>query len=148
MSKINQCLFPKFSLPKYLPLFGGLHIEKALLVAHGKLIAGSGLEELLGDMEMDTTGLKTASLDVNHIHKGRYAIQLSSVAIYTRLKTAHERSKSEISLFEWASNISKEIFVILNFQIDYLVYIKSLREGNFLLFVNSLKSLAKWFFYL
>ena len=147
LSKINQWLFPKFSLPKYLPLFGGLHIEKTLLVAHGKLIAGSGLEELLGDMEMDTTGLKTASLDVNHIHKGNYAIQLSSVAIYTCLKTAHERSKSEISLFEWASNISKENlmfkywFVILNLQIDYLVYIKSLREGNFLLFVNILKSL-------
>ena len=49
LSKINQWLYPKFNLPHYFPLFDGLHIEKALLVSHGKLIVGSGLEEILGD---------------------------------------------------------------------------------------------------
>ena len=74
-SNINQWLFPKFALPRYFALFGGLHIEKALLTAHGNLIGGSGLGKLLGDMQIETIGLQT---DVNHIHKGRYAIVIGS----------------------------------------------------------------------
>ena len=59
-----------------------------MLVAHGNLIRGSGLEVLLGDKQIETIGLQTVALDVNHIHKGRYVIQLLSVGIYTCLKAA------------------------------------------------------------
>ena len=152
LSKINHWLFPNFAIPRYFPLFGGLHIEKALLIAHGNLIGGSGLEDVLGDMRIETIGLQTAALDVNHIHKGRYAIQLSLVAIYACLKEAYTQSNSEVSIFQWANEVAKHNLMfkywllILNFEIDYLIFIRSLREGNFLLFVNILKSLVKWFF--
>ena len=59
LTKINQWLC------RYFPSFGCLHIEKALLVAHGNLIRGSGLEELLGDKQ-----IQAIALDVNHTHKG------------------------------------------------------------------------------
>ena len=36
--------------------------------------------------------------------------------------------------------------LIIKFQIDYLVFIRSMREGNFKLFVKTLISLIKWFF--
>ena len=152
LSKINQWLFPIFNMPEYFPLFGGLHIEQAILIAHGKLIAGSGLEELFEDMELETVGLKTATLDVNHIHKSRYAIQLSSVAINTCLKRTLEKSMSESQILEWANEVSKSNLMfkywltIFNLQIDYLIFVQSLSERNFLLFVNVLKSLVKWFF--
>ena len=152
LSKINQWLFPKFAPPKYFPIFGGLHIEKALLTSHGLLIGGSGLEDILGDKQIETIGLQTAAVDVNHIHKGRYAIQLSSTAIFACLKAAYTQSQSDNPLLNWANEMAKQNlmfrywFIILNFQIDYLVFVKSLREGKFLLFINVLKSLIKWFF--
>ena len=34
----------------------------------------------------------------------------------------------------------------MKFQIDYLVFVRSLREGSFHLFINVLLSLVKWFF--
>ena len=152
LSKINQWLFPKFAPPKYFPIFGGLHIEKALLTSHGLLIGGSGLEDILGDKQIETIGLQTADVDINHIHKGRYAIQLSSTAIFACLKAAYTQSQSDNPLLDWANEMAKQNlmfrywFIILNFQIDYLVFVKSLREGKFLLFINVLKSLIKWFF--
>ena len=75
VSKNNQWLYPEFVVQRYFTLFGGLHIEKAMLDAHGNLIRGSGLEDLLGDKQIETIGLQTAALDVNHIHRGRYVIQ-------------------------------------------------------------------------
>ena len=101
LSKINQWLFPKFAL------LGGLH--KALLTTHGNLIGGSGLDELLGDRQIETIGLQTAALDVNHIHKGRYAIQLPLVAIYSSLKKAHEKWNQKVHYLNGQLKFQKKI---------------------------------------
>ena len=153
LRKINQWLYPNtFSFPRYFPLFGGLHIEKAALIANGHLVGGTGLNEILGDQSIDTVGLQTAFVDVNHIHKARYSVQLSVVSIYACLKDAHNQSQTNLSLFSWADEVAnsnimfKYWLLILKFQIDYLVFVRSLREGSFHLFINVLLSLVKWFF--
>ena len=71
LSKIIQWKYSEFAFPKYFALFGGLHIEKELLIANGHLVAGIGLDEILGDTSIGTAGLQTATVDVNHIHKAR-----------------------------------------------------------------------------
>ena len=142
LSKINQWMCPDFSFPRY---FGGLHIEKALLIANGNILGGSWLDNILGGAAIDTIGLETAVLDVNHIHKARYSLQLSVVVIYACLKEAYAHSKSDLPFFTWAGEVAKSNhmfkywLLILKFQIDYLIFIRSLREGNFILFVNVLK---------
>ena len=104
-----------------------------MLVAHGNLIRGSGLEDLLADKQIETIGLQSAALDVNHIHRGRYVIQLLSVGIYACLKAAYTQSKSDMPIFERPNEIAKDnlMFIywlmILNFQIDYLVFVKSIK---------------------
>ena len=124
VSKNSQWLCPKFAVPRYVALFGGLHIEKAMLVARGNLIRGSGLENLLGYKQIGTIGLQTAALDVNHIHRGRYVIQLSSVGIYACLKAAYAQKNLDMPIFEWVNEIAKDNLMfkywlmILNFQID------------------------------
>ena len=91
-------------------------------------------------------------MDVNHTHKARYSIQLSVVSIYTCLEKAHKASNSILPLFSWAeersssSCVFKYWILIMKFQIKYLVFIRSMREGNFKLFVKILISLVKWFF--
>ena len=113
---------------------------------------GIRLNDILGDSSIDTIGLQTASVDVNHIHKARYSVQLSIVAMYACLKEAHAQSQTELSLFSWADEIAKTNimfkywYLILQFQTDYLVFIRSLRKGNFKLFLNVLQSLVKCFF--
>ena len=69
VSKIDQWFCPELAVPRYFALFGDVHIEKAMLVTHGNLIIDSGLEDFLGDKQIETIGLQTAALDVNHIHR-------------------------------------------------------------------------------
>ena len=92
LSKIIQWQYPEFAFPMYFALFGALHIEKEALIANGNLVAGTGFDEILGDAAIDTVGIQTATVDVNHIHKARYSVQLSVVSIYTCLKEAHRSS--------------------------------------------------------
>ena len=103
-------------------------------------VRGTWLTEILGDNDIDTIGLQTASVDVNHIHKSRYSVQLSVVAIYACLKEAYDKSKSDLPLFEWADDMSrsnhmfKYWLLILKFQINNLVFVRALREGDFTLY--------------
>ena len=121
------------------------------MIANGHLVAGTELDEILGDTSIDTAALQTVTVDVNHIHKASYSVQLSVVSIYTCLEKAHKASNSVLPLFSWAeeryssSRMFKYWIVIMKFPINYLVFIRSMREGNFKLFVKILISLAKWF---
>ena len=54
LSKIIQWKYRQFAFPKYYALFGALHIEKELLIGNGHLVAGTGLDEILGDTSIDT----------------------------------------------------------------------------------------------
>ena len=62
LSKIIQWKYPEFAFSKYFALFGGLHIEKELLIANGHLVARTGLDEILGDTSIGTAGLQTATV--------------------------------------------------------------------------------------
>ena len=70
----------------------------------------------------------------------------------TRMKEAHKASNSALLLFSWAEERSSSSYMfmysmlIMKFQINYLVFIRSLRERNFKYFVKILTSLVKWFF--
>ena len=99
LSKIIQLKYLEFAFPRYFALFGALHIEEELLIANGHLVAGTGLDEILGYTSINTAGLQTATVDVNHIHKARYSVQQSVVSIYTCFKKAHKASNSVLPLF-------------------------------------------------
>ena len=115
LNKIIQWKYPEFAFPMYFALFGALHI-----------VAETGLDEILGDTSIDTTGLQTANVDVNHIHRARYSVQLSVVLIYACLKKAHKANNSVLTLFSWAeersssSSMFKYWMLIMKFQIRSL----------------------------
>ena len=86
-------------------------------------------------------------------HCGCKPYLYSSVLCSTAcLKKYHKASNSVLSLFSWtverswSSRMFKYWMLIIKFQIDYLVFIRSMREGNFKLFVKTLISLIKWLF--
>ena len=152
LNKIIQWKYPEFAFPKYFGLFGALLIEKELLIANVHLVAGIGLDKILGNKSIDTAGLQSATVDVNHIHKARYSVQLSVVSIYTCLEQVHKARNSVLLLFSWAegrsasSRMFKYWILIMKFQINYQVFVRTMREGNFKLFVKILISLVKYFF--
>ena len=68
LSRRLQQMFPDTLGPgKYLPMFGGLHIEKLLLEIHGQLIAGSGLAQFLDRAGVSITGAGNVALNVSQI---------------------------------------------------------------------------------
>lgn len=72
----------QFSASHYFVMVGGLHLEQAMLVVHGQVIKGSGLDHTLEMECISVIGLKTAAVDVNQIKRARYAVQVVSCAIY------------------------------------------------------------------
>ena len=74
LSKIIQGKYSEFPFPNNFTLFGALLIEKELLIANEHLVARTGLNGILADISVDKAGLKTTTVDVNHIHKARYSV--------------------------------------------------------------------------
>ena len=76
------------------------------MIVNRHLVAGKGLYEIPNDTSMDTAGLQTATVDVKHIHKARYSVQLSFVSAYTCLEKAHKAINSVLPLFSLAEEHS------------------------------------------
>ena len=132
---------------------GGLHIELCMLSIHGELINGSGLYEVLAQSDMSIVGTQTV-LSASHIKQARYCLQVASAAIYSKLREAHVKCEqgSKISPLEWLKEKSKSSQMcfywqmILDLELHYLTFIRSIRESNFHLYVMSLKWFIKWMF--
>ena len=133
-------------------MFGALHIEKSLLVIHADIIKGIGLKQILQENELSVVGTNVI-VNVNDIKKARYCLQVCACAIYRKPKEAHKESNSILPVMDWlqkvGSNQSEMSFywnIILHVELSILVSIRSIREGNFTLYKQSLWSLMKWYF--
>ena len=121
------------------------------MTANGHLVAGTRPDEMLGDTSIYIAGLQIATVDVNHTQKAMYSVQVSAVSIYICLKEAHEASNSLLPLYSWIEERSlsgrmlKYWMLIMKFQIDHLVFIRSMGECNFKLFDKILISLVTYF---
>ena len=73
-------------------------------------------------------------------------------ALFIKLKAAKEKSSSILSVFEWLELRKKQNdvcyywYLIFTFQLDILLYIRSLRESNDNFLVYAMKNLIKWVF--
>ena len=139
----------KFS--KYFALFGQLHIEQCILVIHGQLIKGSGLLEILTENKFSMIGL-SAVVDVNNIKRARYTLQITLCALFKLLCDAMPDDIPDLSPYDWLSQKSKENTsflywkLVIDLEILILMYVRSLREGNFKLHLEVVYLLLSWFF--
>ena len=118
-------------------MFGGLHIEQSLLVLHGQLIKGSGLMKILKLQQLSTIQF-SAVVDVNSIKRATYCIQVTLSTFYIKLNEAIALDNlNDACPYDWLRQISAEnemcIFckMVFDFQVNYLMFIRSEREGNF-----------------
>ena len=152
LTRTIQWKYPgEFGLGHYFSFLGGLHIEQQCLVLHGELINGSGIKEILSTTDLSIIGTSVA-VDVNDIKRARYCLQVVTSAIYMKLKDAYKKSTSPLSLMKWLEEralTSQMCFywkLILDFQVLVLTYIRATREGNFQVYIESFKSIVKWYF--
>ena len=138
----------KFGSDSYFCLFGGLHFEQCLLTIHGELIKGSGLENILSNIDMSIIGTGDL-IHANHIKQARYCLQVSLCALFLKLKDAKDKSGLTLSSLEWLeqSKIQNEMcyywYLIMVLQPDILFYVRSLRESNYKLLIDAKKYLMK-----
>ena len=113
---------------QYFPIFRQLHI----------LVEGSVLVQILTENKFSMIGL-SAVVDVNNIKRVRYTSQITLCA-------------TDLSPYDWLRQILKDntSFLygkcVIDLQITVLLYVRSIREGNFKLHVEVLYKLLSWYF--
>ncbi|XP_034062878.1 uncharacterized protein LOC117540355 [Gymnodraco acuticeps] len=145
-------------------MFGGLHIEMAMLKLLGDWLEDSGWTNTLVQADIASSGTANSFIHASHashVTKTRHAHQLTAASLYTLLQQAYsedctpddsnamqpdsppfewciQRAKASVHFDYWLKTLSLELLL--------LRYIRSLREGNFQLYVKSLTQIRPWMF--
>ena len=141
-------------------MFGGLHIEMALQKVLGDWLEGSGWTNALVQADIAGSGTANSFIHASHVTKTRHAHQVTAASLYTLLQQAYddctsdtdamqpdrppfeewctERAKASVHFDYWLKTLSLELLL--------LRYIRSLREGNFQLYMESLMQIMPWMF--
>ena len=143
---------------KLVIMFGGLHIEMASFKVLGEWLEDSGWTHALIQADIASAGTADSFLKASHVTKTRRAHQITACSLYILLQAAYAEyivscSGGVILEFEgWCDKMSTDKphfhfwYLTLLLQLDILTFIRSVREGNFSLYLSSLAKLIPWFF--
>ena len=115
------------------------------------MIKGSGLLEILTKKRFSMIGL-SAVFDVNNIKRARYTLQITLCSLFNQLREATPNNLTDLSPYDWLSQKLKDVTsflywkCVIDLQVLILLYVRSIREGNFKLHVEVLFNLLIWFF--
>ena len=144
ISKELQICYPsELGLEKYICALGGLHMEHTGLLDIGAFIKESDPDTLFLYSKLSTDGPSTV-VDVNDIKCSPYCLHVSVVVIHTLLKKAHVESGNALFVLDWLDEAAKHSQMcfywkmILHFEVLLLIYMRSICEGNFELYLASL----------
>ena len=143
-------------------MFGGLHIEMAMLKLLGDWLEGSGWTNALVQADIASSGTANSFIHAKHVTKTRHAHQVTAASLYTLLQQAYNEEcisddkdvmpPISLSFEEWCIQQAKASVHFdywhktLSLQLLVLRYIRSIREGNFQLYVESLTQIMPWMF--
>ena len=143
----------------FVVMFGGLHIEMAFLKVLGQWLAGGGWVESIVDADVASSGIAESFLKASHVTRTRRAHQVTICSLHTLLHEAYHQyvhdlpaAAQPLAVDEWCNVQCKthptfhfwKITMSLEFLL--LMFVRSLREGNFQNYISSLKSIVPWFF--
>lgn len=142
-------------------MFGGLHIEMAMLKLLGDWLEDSGWTNALVQANIASSGTANSFINASHATKTRHAHQVTAASLYALLQQAYsedgmsddldivqprpsfdewcmQRANTSVHFSYWHKTLSLELLL--------LRYIRSLREGNFQLYLESLTQMMPWMF--
>ena len=88
---------------------------------------------------------------INQIKQALYCVQVTLCSLYQKLIDAVKADGPTLDLWKWLeeklllSSMTHYLSLVINLQIEILVFVCSIREGNFSLYAQSLSNLLKWF---
>lgn len=126
----------------------------------GNWLEDSGWTSALVQANIASTGTADSLIKASHVTKTRHAHQVTAVSVHTLLHRAYTEYSSEataagtevLSLGRWCEIRAQESIQFsywmktLSLEITLLLFIRSLREGNFQLYMESLTQIVPWMF--
>ena len=166
LAKQIQWTWPHLSEEHFVVMLGALHIEMAILNMLGKWLDGSGWSSALVEAGVATSGRASALLSASHVKRSRetfscetFSCQVTVASLYFLQSSAYHSYCKELLPCEepltfkvWCQTKSEQHpqfyywATVMELELLMLQFIKSLREGNFNDYLNSLNQLAPWFF--
>ena len=150
----------EFGEDRFVFMLGGLHIEMSFLNVLGKWLTGSGWAEMITNAEVATPGVADSFLKGKHVTRTRRAHQVTAACLHTLMTNAYKadtedatRADIECQSFkEWKEkqkSTSPQFLYwsrVLDLQLCLLRLVRSFREGNFKLYIETIKEMLPWVF--
>ncbi len=125
----------------------------------GDWLEDSGWISALVQANIASTGTADSFVKASHVTKTRHAHQVTAASLHTLLQKAYSEyinaaEMEVLTLEKWCEIRSQESVQFsywhktLTLEITLLLFIRSLREGNFQLYVESLAKIVPWMFVL
>ena len=101
---------------------------------------------------MASPGVAESFLKVAHVKRTGHAHQVTTCSLHILQQVAFSEYEGELSFNEWCEEQIKSIpqfhywHIVLQLELLALVYVSSLRVGNFPLYISSLEKIAQWCF--
>ena len=141
---------------KLVVMLGALHIEDKVHQMTGKLLRDSGWTTVLSQAQVLTSGRAQSALNEQHIKRTRYAHQVSVMSLHLLKHKAYSAYCSGVDgapesqeVWEQLSRTDNPQFkywsTIMELQLLMCRFIRSLREGDFPLYVQVCDELCAWF---
>ena len=133
-------------------MMGPLHIEMALICLIGDLLDESGWVEVFKRVMVSTPGIVKSFLKGAKIKRSRYAHQLSLASLYVLARDAFNEQTAQASSDDWKLELSsksvnaKYWFTVIELEILLFMFIKSLRDADFELYVRCVQDILPWMF--
>ena len=142
-------------------MFGGLHIEMAMLKLLGDWLENSGWTNALVQADIASSGVADSFINASHITKTRHVHQVTAASLFALLQQAYNEDymsddldlgQPKLTFDEWCiqwANTSVHFnywHKTLSLELLLLRYIRSLREGNFQFYLESLAQMMPWMF--
>ena len=158
--QIQWCWPADFGEDKFVIMLGGLHIEMAILKVLGNWLEDSGWTNSLCQAKIASSGTADSFLKASHVTKTRHAHQVTAATLYLLMQqgyieyteSIHTQGEVPVSFESWCMLMREQSpmfhfwYTTFHLELLMLVFVRSLREGTFRLYIDSLTKLLPWFF--
>ena len=148
----------KYGVGEFVIMMGGLYIEMAALKAIGNWLEDSGWTSTLTEAGIASAGKADSFIHAAHVSRTRHAHQVTACALRVLMMKAYECSNAcpptskTISFHSWCAVREIESpqfqFWLISLKLEriMLIFVRSIRSGNFELYKYSLSRIMPWFF--
>jgi hypothetical protein len=144
---------------KFVVMFGGLHIEQAFLKTLGSWLEDSGWTAVLVDADVASSGTADSFIKVANIKRTRKAHQVTVSALHVLLQNAYAKYQQDVDdddcalpFDDWCTQQVLQVpqfhfwYLTMQLELLLLVFLRSIRQANFSLFIDSIAKMLPWFF--